>query len=139
MTITNVGALPVSTLAADVVARVAEDANLWEIAEALVEADVGALAVVVDDEEDVQGVVSERDLVRALATRQDPSSTTARAIAHTRLVWCDADSTVADVAEQMMERYVRHVLVEHDGRVAGIVSARDLLGAYAAAEVPDED
>jgi CBS domain-containing protein len=139
MTITNVGALPVSTLAADVVARVAEDANLWEIAEALVEADVGALAVVVDDEEDVQGVVSERDLVRALATRQDPSSTTARAIAHTRLVWCDADSTVAEVAEQMMERYVRHVLVEHDGRVAGIVSARDLLGAYAAAEVPDED
>jgi CBS domain-containing protein len=139
MTITNVGALPVSTLAADVVSRVAEDANLWEIAEALVEADVGALAVVVDDEEDVQGVVSERDLVRALATRQDPSSTTARAIAHTRLVWCDADSTVAEVAEQMMERYVRHVLVEHDGRVAGIVSARDLLGAYAAAEVPDED
>jgi CBS domain-containing protein len=139
MTITNVGALPVSMLAADVVAQVAHDANLWEIAEALVEADVGALAVVVDDEEDVQGVVSERDLVRALATRRDPSLTTARAIAHTRLVWCDAESTVAEVAEQMMERYVRHVLVEHDGRVAGIVSARDLLGAYAAAEVPDED
>jgi signal-transduction protein with cAMP-binding, CBS, and nucleotidyltransferase domain len=133
MTMTNVGALPVSTLAADVVARVPEDANLWEVAEGLVDADVGALAVV-DDDDEVQGVVSERDLVRALAARRDPSTTTARAVAHTRLVWCDVNSVVAEVAEQMMDRYVRHVLVEEDGRVVGIVSARDLLGAYAAAE-----
>jgi CBS domain-containing protein len=138
MTMTNVGALPVSTLAADAVARVTEDANLWEIAAALVEADVGALAVV-DDDDDVLGVVSERDLVRALAARRDPSATTARAIAQTRLVWCDANSAVAEVAEQMMDRYVRHVLVEEDGRVVGIVSARDLLGAYAAGETVDDD
>jgi CBS domain-containing protein len=135
---TNVGGLPVSTLAADVVARVAQDADLWEVAEALVEADVGALAVV-DDDDDVQGVVSERDLVRALAARRDPSCTEARAIAHTRLVWCDANSTVAEVAEQMMDRYVRHVLLEEDGRVVGIVSARDLLGAYAAAETFEDE
>ena len=135
---TDVGALPVSALAADVVARVTQDANLWEIAEALVEADVGALAVV-DDDDNVHGVVSERDLVRALAVRRDPSSTKARAIAQTRLVWCDANSAVAEVAEQMMDRYVRHVLVEEDGRVFGIVSARDLLGASAADETFDED
>jgi CBS domain-containing protein len=30
----------------------------------------------------------------------------------------------------MMEEYVRHVLLEEDGRLVGIVSARDLLGAY---------
>jgi CBS domain-containing protein len=136
--ITNAGALPVSALAADVVARVSGDFDLWAVAEALVEADVGALAVCGHDSE-IFGVVSERDLVRAMAARHDPSSTTARAIAHTRLVWCDANSTVAEVAEQMMDQYVRHVLVEEDGRVVGIVSARDLLGAYAAAEGFDED
>jgi CBS domain-containing protein len=38
---------------------------------------------------------------------------------------------MTEVATQMMERYVRHVLVEEDGRLIGIVSARDLLGAYA--------
>jgi CBS domain-containing protein len=59
-------------------------------------------------------------------------------VANTRLVWCDVESTVAEVAEEMMEQYVRHVLLEDDGGVAGIVSARDLLGAYAAAEAPDE-
>jgi CBS domain-containing protein len=136
MAITTVGALPVAALTADVVDRVSADANLWEVADALVEADVGALAVGHGD--DVEGILSERDLVRALAARRDPWTTTAMDIAHTRLVWCDAESTVAEVAEEMMEHYVRHVLVENGGRVVGIVSARDLLGAYAAAEIADE-
>jgi hypothetical protein len=30
-----------------------------------------------------------------------------------------------------MEQYVRHVLLEADGQLVGIVSARDLLGAFA--------
>jgi CBS domain-containing protein len=136
MTMTSVGALPVSTFAADAVARIDADADLWQIAEALVEADVGALAV--GDGDDVQGIVSERDIVRALASRRDPSTTRAVDIAHTRLVWCEASATVAEVAEEMMERYVRHVLVEDDGRVVGIVSARDLLGVYAAADITDD-
>ena len=38
---------------------------------------------------------------------------------------------MAAVAVQMMDQYVRHILVEDDGRLAGIVSARDLLGVYA--------
>jgi CBS domain-containing protein len=129
--------LPIAAFAADTVARVAGDADLWAIAEALVEADVGALAV--GDGDHVRGIVSERDVVRALAARRDPSNTRAIDIAHTRLVWCDAESTVAAVAEEMMEHYVRHILVEDRGRVIGIVSARDLLGAYAAAESVDED
>jgi CBS domain-containing protein len=129
--------LPVVALAADVVATIAPEANLWEVAEALVEADVGALAI--GEGDDVRGVVSERDLVRALAAHRDPSATRAIDVGHTRLVWCDATSTVAEVAEEMMECYVRHVLVEDEGRVVGIVSARDLLGAYASAECPDDD
>jgi CBS domain-containing protein len=137
MTITDVGAMPVATFAAEVVARVASDADLWDVAEEMIQADVGALAV--DTGDGVSGIVSERDLVRALAARRDPATTKALDIASTRLVWCDAESTVAEVAEEMMARWVRHVLVEEEGRVVGIVSARDLLGAYAAAESPDED
>ncbi len=38
----------------------------------------------------------------------------------------------------MMEHYVRHVLVEEDGRLVGIVSTRDPLGVYAAADVDVE-
>ena len=46
-----------------------------------------------------------------------------------------AEATVAEVAQQMMTSYVRHVLVEDDGELVGVVSARDLLGTYATADI----
>jgi CBS domain-containing protein len=120
--------MAVAALTGDPVARVAGDADLASIARALVEGEVGAL--IVGDDERPAGIISERDLVRALAGGDAPATTAAQ-LAHTELIWCDAASTVAEVAEQMMDHYVRHILVEEDGRLVGIVSARDLLGVYA--------
>jgi CBS domain-containing protein len=137
MSKTTVGSLPVTALSADSVLRVDADADLWRVAAALAAADVGVL--VVGEGDDVQGVVSERDVVGALAAHRGVGETTASEIAHRDLVWCDADADVADVAEEMMEHYVRHVLVERDGHLVGIVSARDLLGAYASGEYSDPD
>ncbi|HET9667704.1 MAG TPA: CBS domain-containing protein [Desertimonas sp.] len=137
MSKTFVGSLPVSALCADTVLRVDPDADLWSVAAALAAAEVGVL--VVGSGDDVGGVVSERDVVQALAAHRCVGDTTAAEIAHRALVWCDADADVADVAEEMMEHYVRHVLVERDGHLVGIVSARDLLGAYASGESADPD
>jgi CBS domain-containing protein len=133
----NAGSMLVSFLIGDSVARVSPSATLHEVADALVAAGVGAL--VVGEGDGADAIVSERDLVGALAERRDPATTTAGDIAHTTLVWCDAEATVAEVAAEMMDRYVRHVLVEEDGRLVGIVSARDVLGAYAAADVSDAE
>lgn len=129
----NPGSDAVSLLVGSPVATVAPDATLHEVADALVAADVGAL--VVTDGDGAAGVVSERDIVGALAKRRDPATTRARDIASTTLVWCDAEATVAEVAAQMMDCYVRHVLVEDRGRLVGVVSARDLLGTYASADM----
>jgi CBS domain-containing protein len=124
--------LPVSALIGDRVARVAAHAMLFEVAEAMAAAGVGAL--VVGDLDRPSGIVTERDLAGALAARRDPATTTAGDIAHTSLVWCDAEATVAEVAAEMMTAYVRHVLVEEDGRLVGVVSVRDLLGVYASGD-----
>ena len=128
--------LPVSAVSAERVARIAGTATLLEVADALTAGGVGAL--VVGDPGEAAGIISERDLVRALAERRDPGTTTADDIAQQRLVWCDAGAPVDEVAELMMEHYVRHVLVEDGGRLVGIVSARDLIGIYAASG-PDPD
>ena len=77
---------------------------------------------------------SQRRSYCGLAARKDPATTKAIDIGRTDLVSCDATATVAEVSQQMTESYVRHVLLADGGRVIGIVSARDLLGAYAAAE-----
>jgi CBS domain-containing protein len=124
------GALPISTITGDPVARVAADATVADVAMAIAACDIGA--VVVGDAERPAALVSERDVVRVVAAGKDPARVPAAAVASTKLVWCDAESTVDDVAARMMDHYIRHVLVQRDGALAGIVSARDLLGVYSA-------
>jgi CBS domain-containing protein len=124
----SVGSSSVSRLIGDSVVRIASDATLAEVARVLTGSEIGA--VLVGDEERPQALVSERDLVHAVADGRDPATTPAAEVASTELAWCDVDSTVDEVAVEMMDRYIRHVLVEEDGVLVGIVSARDLLGAY---------
>ncbi len=134
--VSQAGALTIATLIDGPVTRTTPDATLYEVAALLAAGDIGAL--VVDDggdgEDEATAVVTERDLIRALANLADPAEVRVHSIASTNLVWCDVTATVAEVAELMSERYLRHVLVEDDGDLVGIVSARDLLGVYAASE-----
>jgi signal-transduction protein with cAMP-binding, CBS, and nucleotidyltransferase domain len=130
--------MPVSAFIADGVTRVSPDATLVEVADALANEEIGLVAI--GDDDHLVGVVSERDLVGAIARRLALDSTPALDVASTKLVWCDAEASVAEVSIEMLENYVRHVLVEQDGQLIGVVSARDLLGVYAAAETyADED
>jgi CBS domain-containing protein len=122
------GRSEVRVFTSDLADTIAPDASLRSVADALVADEVGLLVVGTVD--DVRGVVSERDVVRALSKGMAPETTPVSQIASTRLVWCDASATVEEVGALMMEEYVRHVLVEEGGRLLGVVSARDLLGAY---------
>lgn len=124
------GSLPVSQLIGDEVVRVASDATIHVVAQTLTTDGVGA--VVLGDDERPTALVSERDVVRSVAAGHDPATTPASSVASRELVWCDVESTVEEVAAEMLSRYIRHVLVEEDGELVGIVSARDLLGAYSA-------
>ena len=124
------GSIPISTVTGEPVARVAANATVADVARAIVARDVGA--IVVGDDGQPTALVSERDIVRVVAAGQDPATVPAADIASTKLVWCDAEATVDEVAVRMMDRYIRHILVERDGVLAGIVSARDLLGVYSA-------
>lgn len=134
--VSAVGALTIDTLIEGPVASTTPDATLYEVAALLTAGDIGAL--VVDDgsdgEEVATAVITERDVIRALAALADPAEVRVHSVASTDLVWCDATATVAEVAELMSERFLRHVLVEDEGELVGIISARDLLGVYAAAE-----
>lgn len=82
---TRVGAMPVVALSADAVIRINAGADLGRVAKALVEAEVGALAVEGDGGR-IESIVSERDVVRALAEGRDPAATRAGDIASATLV-----------------------------------------------------
>lgn len=127
--IPTAGSIVVADLIGDAVVRIPAGATVAQAATSMMEAKVGA--VVVGDDAMPGAVLSERDVVRVVAEGRDPAAVPAAEVASTNLVWCaDADS-VDKVATRMTDRYIRHILVERDGALAGIVSARDLLGVYA--------
>ncbi len=124
---------PVSALMADTVVKVTPDATLVDVVDALVGGDVGVVGVV--ERGRVLGVISERDIVRVISERVALDTTHAIDVASKDLAWCDADATVSEVAIEMAERYIRHVLVERDGKLVGMVSARDIVAFYASEDV----
>jgi CBS domain-containing protein len=132
MTITAASDIPVGSLAGGAVEWIRADASLVEAAHRLAEDSIGAL--VVGDGTEPVGVLSERDVVRAVADERDQSTTTVADVMTRDLRWCDIDATVGDVAGEMMTHYVRHLLLQEAGSLAGIVSIRDLLGALTTTE-----
>jgi CBS domain-containing protein len=112
----------------DEIVTVAPTEPVRAAAAAVVEQSVGMLVVGTTD--DVIGVVSERDIVRAVAEGLDLDRTTVADITSRQLVWLDADDNIGDAAEEMMEDYVRHVLVRDEGGLVGVLSMRDVLSAY---------
>ena len=126
------GETPVSALMADTIVRIPPDATILDAVDALSAGDVGLVAVM--DHGKVLGVVSERDVVNAIAHRK-ALGTRAIDVATKDIAWCDEDATVSEVATEMSERFIRHVLVERNGKLVGIVSGRDLLGFYATEDV----
>ncbi len=95
----------------------------------LVQERIGAL-VVSEDGHRVAGVVSESDIVRALAAEGAALVAGGRRVADlvTREVaTCTAEDTVKHVMAEMTRRRVRHLPVVEDGRLVGIVSIGDVV------------
>ena len=91
----------------------------------------GVAALVVVEGDQVHGIVSERDLMLAIAAGQDLDATTGADLDNRDVVTCTPDTTVHAAAVLMMEHYLRHLLVRDNTGPVGMISARDLLGAYA--------
>jgi CBS domain-containing protein len=109
------------------VATVAPGATIVDVLNGLAEHGVGAL-VVTEDAKRILGIVSERDIARALqregaAALDRPVTDVMTAEVRT----CRPDDTVDSLMALMTERRIRHVPVVVDGELAGIVSIGDVV------------
>jgi CBS domain-containing protein len=109
------------------VATVRPDATLAEAIDILNRKRIGAL-VVSEDGEAVDGILSERDIVIALAEHgEDLLSRRVRNIMTPTVITCDPGDTVGELMAEMTSRRIRHFPVVADGRLCGIVSIGDLV------------
>ena len=93
----------------------------------LISRNIGAL-VVSEDGERVDGIISERDVVHALATRgADLLSLKVAEMMTRSVVTCDPADSVEQLMAEMTNRRIRHFPVVQDGRLCGIVSIGDVV------------
>lgn len=88
---------------------------------------IGAV-LVTDEEAEVIGVLSERDIIHGLAkTGPAMLEQTARTIMTSPVVTCRPTDSVPEVMTLITHRRIRHVPVVEDGNLLGIVSIGDLV------------
>jgi CBS domain-containing protein len=112
-------------MTADVLA-VDPTASIGEAAEKMMDAGVGAV-VVMEDMVRLVGIVTERDILRAVAQRARAAEARVRQWMTESVITIEPETSVEDAAKMMFERNFRHLPVTNkDGRLLGIVSLRRL-------------
>ena len=119
---------PVSTLIQRPAVLVHLDDTLRRLAETFSEEYVGA-AVVKDTHP--LALVSERDVLSALATGADPDETWVREVMTEDVAVAAPTDPIIDVTFRMLADQIRHMPVVEDGVVVGMISGRDALRALA--------
>jgi CBS domain-containing protein len=100
--------------------------SIAQAARVMSERQIGAVPVV--DGDRVAGVFTERDvLARVVAAGVEPAATPVSTVMSTNLVTADINESHDVCMRRMQQARVRHLLVLRQGRLAGILSMRDLL------------
>jgi CBS domain-containing protein len=103
------------------------NASLAAAVELLAEKRIGAVVIVGADRR-IVGILSERDIVRALAEQGRKALDEPVSAAMTRKVsTCHERETISSIMERMTRGKFRHVPVVDQGRLAGIVSIGDVV------------
>ena len=108
------------------VVTISPDAGVRELIARLAEHNIGALIVSADGSS-VDGIVSERDVVRRLHHDGTVIDNTVAAIMTAEVETCEPETQLDDLMKVMTERRIRHVPVCQDGRLVGIVSIGDVV------------
>ncbi|HEY4134337.1 MAG TPA: CBS domain-containing protein [Alphaproteobacteria bacterium] len=111
---------------ADVVTMSADE-TIAAAGRVLQERRIGAV-VVIGPRGELQGILSERDVVRGLALRGSAVlEERVGAVMTSPVITCDPDTSLEDLMRLMTHRRIRHLPVIRDGRLGGIISIGDVV------------
>ncbi|WP_300403364.1 CBS domain-containing protein [Nocardioides sp.] len=108
------------------VVTITPDADVRELVATLAQHNIGALVVSTDGVA-LDGIVSERDVVRHLHHDGTVINNTVSAIMTTSVQTCSSEDDLDEVMATMTQRRFRHIPVVEGGQVIGIVSIGDVV------------
>ncbi len=113
----------------DAVISCSPDETLAAAAERLNARGIGAM-VVLDQTDTVAGIISERDIIRAVAQAGVQALTSPVASFMSRgIIYADPKESIDILLSRMTDRRIRHLPVCQNGKLIGVVSIGDLVKA----------
>jgi CBS domain-containing protein len=106
--------------------------TLRDVASQMSERQVGA-AVVNDPDAPGPGIITERDILHAVARGQDPDTELVGAHQTSKLVLAAPDWSLEQAATEMVRGRFRHLVVIDNGEIAGVLSVRDIVRCWTTA------
>lgn len=107
------------------------DDTLADAARKMWKQQTGSLLVM--DGEDLVGIVTERDVLKAVAGGESMQDTHVSEVMSKDLVTVGPGTSLREAAKVMTDRWIRHLPVVDSGTLVGIISQRDLAGVLAGA------
>jgi CBS domain-containing protein len=105
--------------------------TLTEACEKMRHAQTSSMLIMDDDR--LVGIVTERDVVKAVAQGLDPKETRVKDLMTTDIVTIGPMTTLKEAANIMATKWIRHLPIVEGSKVVGMISQRDLTGVLAAA------
>jgi CBS domain-containing protein len=100
------------------------DANLREAAKQMNQHHIGSLVVV--DEEKIVGILTERNILIAIAEGKDPEDTQVKDVMREKVVTIEPDKMVEDAVELMTKNRIKKLPVVESGKLVGIITCSDI-------------
>jgi len=128
------GALPTALKVKDVmnspIITAFPNESASSIAEKMRRYEVGSV-VIVNDDGDIVGIVTDGDLVRkVVAEGRPPGEVKASEVMSSPAATIDDESDLASAAREMRSKGVKRLVVLHNGRPAGVISMSDIISVF---------
>ena len=135
----NIDDLFVGRLMSSSLYTVSPDTLVEEAATAMLERDIGSV-VVADDDGRLEGVLTTTDFVRIVAERKPKDETPVSKYMTTDVVTTTAQTSIRDVADEMVEHGFHHMpVVDDEGVAIGMITTTDLTAYVSHVESPSPE
>ncbi|HEV8374562.1 MAG TPA: CBS domain-containing protein [Actinomycetota bacterium] len=119
--------MKVRDVASSAVVAVGPAQSLREATQLMAKHRVGS--AVVQDAEQLVGILTERDVLNAVASGAEAETVTVQDIMTADVVTVGPDWDLVEAAAEMARRRIRHLVVYEGGQLLGVLSVRDVLPA----------
>ena len=125
----NYDSIHVSDIVARTLISVNPNTTVFQVAKMMEQGGVGA--VIVKDNENPVGIITDRDFATKIIANNLSSNTPVEKTMSSPLVTINHDATISSAAEMMTFKKIRKLAVSENGNIVGIITSTDLVSQLA--------